>query len=321
MNRSDDISKLAEAPPPGPTVWERLRAPFPAEQIEKRKGAGGMMLDYVSHAHVRDRLNQVDPTWTWQPIMPGLGEARFDFTRFTGDYEVTVYEGREKHVETRHADNFPVGLWIALTVCGVTKVGYGDVAPGAFNPEKQLIGDAIRNAAMNFGVAIALWMKDESPGETVTTARATPSRTATPRADGNGHKVTEDAEAPHCPDDACDGRLRERTTKKGDPYLSCDRRCGITPLWNTTTEQYKSRLGGQAWGEEGEPEHSEVSAAALLEVVGKDEAEQIFQAHSALPALKIVAGKPGLREMEWNALDGSIRQSIGKALANTEIPL
>ena len=58
-------------------------------------------------------------------------------------------------------------LWIRLTVCGVTRLGVGSVSAQAFERDKQLIGDAIRNAAMRFGVALDLWSKEElsDPGE------------------------------------------------------------------------------------------------------------------------------------------------------------
>ena len=46
---------------------DALRAPFPKEQIQKLP-TGGLQLDYVSHAWVTDRLLQVDPTWSWQPM-------------------------------------------------------------------------------------------------------------------------------------------------------------------------------------------------------------------------------------------------------------
>ena len=55
----------------------------------------------------------------------------------------------------------PIGLWIKLTVGGVTRLGYGSVTPEAYDPEKQLIGDALRNAAMRFGVALDLWSKSD----------------------------------------------------------------------------------------------------------------------------------------------------------------
>jgi hypothetical protein len=57
------------------------------------------------------------------------------------------------------------GLWIRLTVCGVTRLGYGHAAaktgidPGA--REKEVIGDALRNAAMRFGAALDLWHKGD----------------------------------------------------------------------------------------------------------------------------------------------------------------
>jgi hypothetical protein len=87
-------------------------------------------LDFVGHAAVTDRLLSVDPTWTWEPMgFDAQGLPALD---------------REGN------------LWIRLTVCGVTRIGVGD---GASMKEK--IGDALRNAAMRFGVALALWTKDE----------------------------------------------------------------------------------------------------------------------------------------------------------------
>lgn len=113
----------------------QLRAPFPPEQIHTipRKGA---RLDYVGHADVTDRLLAVDPSWTWEPVSP-------------------------VERETLPPSN---GLWIKLTVCGVTRIGYGD-ADGKTGGDaiKEMIGDAIRNAAMRFGVALDLWSKSEKP--------------------------------------------------------------------------------------------------------------------------------------------------------------
>jgi hypothetical protein len=47
-------------------------------------------------------------------------------------------------------------LWIKLTICGVTRIGVGDG-----KSPKECIGDAIRNAAMRFGVALDLWAKED----------------------------------------------------------------------------------------------------------------------------------------------------------------
>lgn len=149
---------------------DRLRIPFPPASVEKlpkpfHKGApkgkctprkdGGdapndqdffchkwhglpaVHLDYIGHAVVTERLLAVDPFWNWEPMsVDEHGLPRF----------VTV-------------DGFPVALWIKLTVCGFTRIGVGTVNVGTHDPEKQLISDAIRNAAMRFGVALDLWKK------------------------------------------------------------------------------------------------------------------------------------------------------------------
>lgn len=125
---------------------DALRAPFPKEQIQKLP-TGGLQLDYVSHAWVTDRLLQVDPLWTWKPLaFTGAGLPAFDSNG---------------------------GLWIELTVCGVTRYGYGEPqGRDKFDQTKGAIGNAIRNAAMRFGVALDLWAK-EAPGETKPAPKAT----------------------------------------------------------------------------------------------------------------------------------------------------
>jgi hypothetical protein len=117
---------------------DALRAPFPKEQIQKLP-TGGLQLDYVSHAWVTDRLLQVDPTWTWEPVA-------FDA------------DGLPKFDENG-------GLWIKLTVCGVTRYGYGEPqGRDKFDARKGAISNALRVAACRFGVALDLWAK-EAPAE------------------------------------------------------------------------------------------------------------------------------------------------------------
>jgi len=126
-----------------------LRKPFPAAAIgfkpqpykkDSPKSAcrqcGGFHgqpaahLEYVGHAATTDRLLQVDPEWSWEPMAYDMGGLPlFDSNR---------------------------NLWIKLTVCGVTRLGVGD-GLGL----KECIGDAIRNAAMRFGVALDLWAKED----------------------------------------------------------------------------------------------------------------------------------------------------------------
>lgn len=134
----------------------KMRVTFPAEQISKLpKGREDKSkrarcnechgfhdpsmfhLDYVGHAAITDRLLNVDPEWTWEPLAvdpQGL--------------PVLLY-----------ADGYPVGLWMRLTVCGVSRIGYGSVETGKPEAVKELIGDGLRNAAMRFGAALDLWHK------------------------------------------------------------------------------------------------------------------------------------------------------------------
>lgn len=113
-----------------------LRAPFAPEQIGKLPRAG-IELDFVGHANVNARLLDVDPEWTWEPC--AWNEAGTPLTLVDGNNAV---------------------LWIRLTVCGVTRLGVGIVSTNAFELQKQLISDALRNAAMRFGVALDLWSKE-----------------------------------------------------------------------------------------------------------------------------------------------------------------
>lgn len=145
---ADRMKKLAE-----------LREPFPAEvvgkmprEVEERgtksrcNVCGGyhaparIHLDYVGHAPVTDRLLSVDPEWSWEPYA-------------TDEHGYPILD--------RDRNGSPVGLWIKLTVLGVTRPGYGSCTPGKAEAVKELIGDAIRNGAMRFGVALDLWTKTD----------------------------------------------------------------------------------------------------------------------------------------------------------------
>jgi len=144
-----------------------LREPFPPNQISKLpkgtkkqnecpasekincKVCGGwhhpqvIHLDYVGHAALTDRLLDADPSWDWQPLaFTEQGLPAFDQSG---------------------------GLWIRLTVCGQTRLGYGHAQSASFKEigsrEKEVIGDALRNAAMRFGAALDLWHKGDLHGD------------------------------------------------------------------------------------------------------------------------------------------------------------
>jgi len=141
----------------------KLREPFPANQISKlpkptkkqtdevradfKKGQRCTIcgawhhpdvvhLDYVGHAALTDRLLDTDMAWSWEPL-------------------------------ALNSDGLPAidgngGMWIKLTVCGVTRLGYGSAdGKSGGDAVKEIIGDALRNAAMRFGAALDLWHKGD----------------------------------------------------------------------------------------------------------------------------------------------------------------
>ena len=145
------------------TGIELLREAFPEHQISKlpkptkrqteevrsdfKKGVrceicGGwhhpkvIHLDYVGHAALTDRLLDCDIKWNWEPVS-------------------TTEDGTPKFDSVG-------GMWIRLTVCDVTRLGYGH-AEGKSGGDaiKEVIGDALRNAAMRFGAALDLWHKGD----------------------------------------------------------------------------------------------------------------------------------------------------------------
>ena len=145
------------------TGLSKLRELFPDHQVGKlAKGTGAQSkcpasekrncsvcggwhhpkmihLDYVGHAALTDRLLDADPLWTWEPLaFTQEGLPCFDASG---------------------------GLWIRLTVCGHSRIGYGHAPASEYKEigsrEKEVIGDALRNSAMRFGAALELWHKGE----------------------------------------------------------------------------------------------------------------------------------------------------------------
>jgi hypothetical protein len=167
----------------GETFWEKLTSPFPVTWIEKlpkqllrndenkgrcsetapSSGKGGpfysadghycggyharsVHLDYVGHAGITMRLNEVctPAGWEWEPMV------------------VAKVEGGEFPAIPREE------FWIWLKIKDpetqewIRKQGVGDDYRGS---SKQAIGDAIRNAAMRFGIGTYLWSKSEYAAE------------------------------------------------------------------------------------------------------------------------------------------------------------
>jgi hypothetical protein len=117
------------------TIMQRLAKAFPAEVVKTKPGRGGSKpLSYISHALVTERLNEVDPDWSWRVLT-----------------EHIWYDPNG----APHC----AGVTVEMTVGGVTRVeAGGPQRQEAFTNEiKNAYSDAIKRAAMRFGVALYIW--------------------------------------------------------------------------------------------------------------------------------------------------------------------
>lgn len=127
----------------------------PNPDIVGKLPKGGITLDFVGHADITRQLIEIDPCWSWEPIA-------FD-TNGLPAYRV---ENGMAHMAGR------------LTVHGVSRIGVGSVAHNKPDIVKELISDFLRNAAMRFGICLALWTKNEWEDLGGTPAKPAPSKPA-----------------------------------------------------------------------------------------------------------------------------------------------
>jgi hypothetical protein len=171
---SDHISKL---PKPTKAQTDAVRADF-------KKGVRCQIcgswhhpdvvhLDYVGHAALTHRLLDADPEWSWEPVA----------------FDTLGLPARDQNG----------GLWIRLTVCGVTRLGYGS-ADGKQGGDaiKEIIGDALRNAAMRFGAALDLWHKGDLHADDGADTGGSHGNSAS-EGSGRGPKPDRDAPFPQGP--------------------------------------------------------------------------------------------------------------------------
>lgn len=117
-----------------PEVAAILEKPFTDRQVQVKRGQGNRPQSYVSHGLVTERLTEADPNWG----------------------------SRVLHVHTFTDPNGALhcgGVTLELTVRGVTRTESGGPARmGPFADEiKNAQSDALKRAAMRFGVALAMW--------------------------------------------------------------------------------------------------------------------------------------------------------------------
>jgi hypothetical protein len=129
--------------------------PQTVSQIEKN----GARLDYVGHAEITKILIEIDPEWSWQPVAWENGRP----ATHTQLGKMTKRDGTVLEFPT-------VSMWGYLTLLGVTRIAVGSVEAHKADLDKELVSDFLRNAAMRFGIALALWTKGETKVQQVINA-------------------------------------------------------------------------------------------------------------------------------------------------------
>jgi hypothetical protein len=139
----------------------------PDPKIVGKLPKGGMQLSFVGHADITKMLIEVDSSWTWEPVA-------FD----TDGLPAYRVENGMAHMAG----------W--LTIHGVRRLGIGSVTHNKPDLLKELASDFLRNAAMRFGICLALWTKQE--WEDLNTH---PTPAPAPRQTGQATKPAPKAEA------------------------------------------------------------------------------------------------------------------------------
>lgn len=124
-------------------------------------------LDYMGHADVTLALIDTDPLWEWEPA---------------------AWEGGAPAITVNAGE---ASMWIRLTVLGKTLPAVGTCPSTKGDMFKELVGDALRNGALRFGIATKLWSKTDgaassSPEDAPVTA---PVRSSAPVPDRSGGRT------------------------------------------------------------------------------------------------------------------------------------
>jgi hypothetical protein len=135
---------------------KRLSEPFDARFIQQKPGPGGRRMDFVSHGTVTKRLNERAPGWSSRIVASGVDVTQSPKGGLLYTADVTL----------------------ELTVAGVTRAELGtNNQPVADRGQalKSAASDALKRAAMRFGVALDLWEsldEQDEDAQYATTPRA-----------------------------------------------------------------------------------------------------------------------------------------------------
>ena len=188
-------------------LYVEWRTP-PAALVASLDRGRGVKLDYLGHADTTRALIEADPTWTLEPaaVDPATGGP------------LVTNDG---------AGNLQV--WMRLTVLGVSRLCVGTCPDSKREPAKELYGDALRNGAMRFGVALGLWSKSEWADEAKPAPAKRKAATAPDRAPTAPRRGQREPPAPPTAAEAeppYEGPMPEAATRKTRPKITGN---GTTP--------------------------------------------------------------------------------------------
>jgi hypothetical protein len=141
----------------------------------------GSELAYVGHAEITKALIEIDPNFTWEPVVGPDGLPL-----------IRIQHGLIPRRDREPLPQDMATMWGRLTLNGVTRWAVGSVEAHKPDLDKELVSDFLRNAAMRFGVALGLWMKSPAPQQL--TPRTVPAPKQTREAPQHPvHEPAEDA--------------------------------------------------------------------------------------------------------------------------------
>lgn len=139
----------------------------PDPSIVKVLNKNGTDLSYVGHGEITKALSEIDPCWTWEPVLGADGLPA-----------IRIQKGQ---IPRRDRDPILVDMatmWGRLTLNGITRWAVGSVEAHKPDLDKELVSDFIRNAAMRFGVALGLWIGDSKPAGSTSYPKPTTTTTS-----------------------------------------------------------------------------------------------------------------------------------------------
>jgi len=221
------------------TMWDRLSAPTPREEIKWREGPRGRQLAYVDARYVMDVLDRVCGPDGWQ--------CRYDWS-----------DGKRLVCTIGIREGVDTWIWKA------DGAGETDI-----EGEKGAFSDAFKRAAVRFGIARDLYhLQSQAPGRVVAGSPVLDVARMKDRFQGQKPAGSPTAPQPmptpvQAPVRASGGNVSERTPVRADPPAAIymisevvERQGKNGPFWNIKTRDGKSFTSFDT-------KHSDAAKAAL----------------------------------------------------------